>query len=247
MLHSLKRSLVALAVASLVPALVHATTFDGKPKILLHLTHPTTKGILCDRGQIDDCQNAVVNGDLYPNGKSYFLFVEVAKGSVMNSVAGLQLSIDYDRVAGSGVDVFLWIYCAQAHYEAAGIYGAWPAPLSNNLITWNTVDNCQRVEAAIAGYFYLAAYSPDTFRVLPRIVGGNVSQVADCDAVVQTLSTADLGRVAFSSGAVTPGCNPCVEDCTTQTPRGNPIQPESVPVQASTWGAIKALYGTTAM
>jgi hypothetical protein len=214
-----------------------------EPKILLHLTHPTTKGILCDRGTLTDCTQAVVNGDLYPNGKSYFLFVEVGRGDSMPSLGGVQLGIDYDPAPGSGVDVFTWTYCGDMHYAStAGPHGGWPAPLSGNTITWNVRSNCQTSPVAVAGYFYMAAYSPDVFHVIPR-PADRMALVADCQAVESMpLALRSLGRVAFSSGAATPGCNPCVENCTTTSPRGNPIKPQEVPTVPVTWGAIKMLY-----
>ena len=233
--------LAALLVA-FVPAGSTAATHDGKPKILLHLTHPTTKGILCDRGALTDCSDADVNGDLYPNGKAYFLYVEVARGDLPD-LAGMQLSVDYDRAPLSGVDIFGWTYCVEAHFEAPGPYGAWPAPLSSNLMVWDASTNCQSGETAIAGYFYLAAYTPDVFRILPRQVD-QASRVGSCDAVTRTLAARDIGRVAFSSGAATPGCNPCVEDCTTTTPLGKAIPPASVPVLTATWSSVKSLFST---
>jgi hypothetical protein len=239
------RKLLPLVLAMLlVPCLCQAAVNPHTPKIFLHLTYPTTKGILCDNGKTS-CVDAVVNGDLYPNGKSYFLYLEVAKGDLLRGILGLQLSIDYDAAAGSGVDVFGWTYCVDAHYEYAGPNGDWPAALSNNLLVWRSDIHCQTGATAVAGYFYLAAYSPDVFRVIPRIVDG-YAKVADCNgAESRPLEPGELGRVAFSAGAATPGCNPCVDDCTTSSPHGNPIQPQVVPVQATTWSHIKSLYNPT--
>jgi hypothetical protein len=229
-------------LALLVPAAVSAGIADpAAPRIFLHLTHPTTKGILCDRGAIDDCTQAVVNGDLYPNGLAYFLYVEVSRGA-LPSIAGIQLGVSYDPVTLSGVDVFGWTYCLDAHFASDGPHGAWPAPGSGNLMTWFADANCQTGPTTVAGYFYLAAYSPDVFRVLPRPVDGRAA-VATCEAEVSVVPPSNLGRVAFSSGAVTPGCNPCVDDCTTTTPQGNPIQPLEVPTVAVTWSSVKSLFG----
>jgi hypothetical protein len=231
---------VAALLTVLLPVAGSAAPHDGKPKILLHLTHPTTKGILCDRGIVANCTDADVNGDLYPNGKSYFLYVQVAPGD-LGDIAGLQLSVDYDSAPHSGVDIFGWTYCVDAHFEAPGIHGSWPAPLSSNLLTWDVTAHCQSGETAIAGYFYMAAYTPDVFRLLPRQNDG-ISAVASCDFDIAELGPGDLGRIAFSSAASTPGCNPCVEDCTTATPAGKAIAPASVPVVTTTWTALKNLY-----
>jgi len=237
--------LVACVLAALLlPSLAHAVPWDGKPKILLHLSYPTTKGLECARGALTDCRGAVVNGDLYPDGNAYFLYVLVAMDPAYGpEIAGLQLSVDYNAAPHAGVDVYTWTYCADAHWEAPGVNGVWPAPLSNNIITWNRVENCQASETAVAGYFYLVAYTADVFRVVPRVIDNKV-KVADCYSKEYVLSANDIGRVAFSSGAVTAGCNPCVENCTTSAPQGNPIARKQVPVLPVTWGRIKATFAS---
>ena len=98
-------------------------------------------------------------------------------------------------------------------------------------MTWEPVGNCQ-TGAAVAGFFYLAAYSPDVLKVIPR-PADEIAQVATCDPIVEhTLTPNDLGYVAFSPGAVVPGCNPCVRNCDEAAP---------VPVRPTTWSAIKSL------
>lgn len=243
----LKKCFLLAFGAVTIATAAKASSFDGRPKILLHLTHPTTKGILCERGRITDCREAMINADLYPNGKSYFLYVEVHQGDddaglgSWRRLAGVQFSVDYDAAPGSGVDIFTWTYCTDLHFSADGVNGPWPSPLSSNLLTWDPYNNCQNDEVAIVGYFYLAAYSPDVVRVLPRVVDGQ-SKLADCAGSEFLLHGADLGRVAFSSAAATPGCNPCVENCITLSPRGNPLPPASVPVLVTTWSSLKNLY-----
>ena len=238
---SCRKVAVPVAMAFLLPSLASATVRNPTaPKILLHLTHPTTKGILCDRGIVSDCTEAVVNGDLWPNGKSYFLYVEVYRGDLPD-IAGLQLGIEYDPASSSGVDVFGWTYCLDVSFNSPGPFGPWPTSGSGNLMTWDRSLNCQTGTTSIAGYFYLAAYSDDVIQVVPRQVDSK-AKVADCAARERLLTVSDLGRVAFSSGAATPGCNPCVDDCTTTTPQGNPIKPESVPTLPTTWSSVKSLF-----
>ena len=36
---------------------------------------------------------------------------------------------------------------------------SWPDPQSGNLITWDSTRRCQTGSVAIAGYFYVGAYS----------------------------------------------------------------------------------------
>jgi hypothetical protein len=107
----------------------------------------------------------------------------------------------------------------------------WPRPGGGNMITWDTTTRCQSSQMAVAGYFYLAAYSADRLSVIPRPVDGRAT-VANCQAYETVLSDSELGYVSFSSTAGTAGCNPCTADCRGRT----------IPVIPTTWGGIKALY-----
>ena len=59
------------------------------------------------------------------------------------------------------------------------------------------------------------------------------AKVADCSGAETVVVGEDgLGYVTFSPGGAAGGCNPCLADCA-----------GPVPVEKTTWGAIKALYG----
>jgi len=212
---------------------------DYSARILLHLTQPLSKDA-CLNGRLSDCRDASVSGALSgSSGPWYYAYVLVARGSI-SSVAGLQLGISYDHNQagdmsdGKGVDIFSWNFCADRQFPTPAGFppGApnWPEPGSGNLITWYLDTNCQFGETAVAGYFYLAAYSPDVLRITARPVDGKAA-VADCIPRVYDMEAGDLGFATFSDGARIPGCNPCITDCVSPTP-----------IRETTWGAIKSLF-----
>src|SRR5262245_6965478 len=133
-MHSLRLSRLPLLLILLTAAVgtARATPYDNKPKILLHLTYPTTKGDLCQLGQLSDCRDAAVNGDVEVSPSGYFVYLIVAKGNAVD-IAGLQLSIDYNPAPHAGVDIYGWGMCADAQWDYAGVNGQWPASGSNNL------------------------------------------------------------------------------------------------------------------
>jgi hypothetical protein len=215
---------------------LQAAPFDGRPKILLHVSAPTAKNA-CSLGRLSNCGNARAQGDLYPN--LYWVFLLAAKGS-QPSVGSLECGVQYeegreqDISDGIGVDIFAWAPCQTRQSPLPG-FNPWPAPGSGNLISWNPVDSCQTGEVAVAGYFYVGAYSLDTLRVVPSPVDG-IAKMADCSGTVTQLRDNDLGFAIFSPHQTIPGCNPCVELC----------PPEGVPAVQSTWSAVKTRVWRTA-
>lgn len=85
-------------------------------------------------------------------------------------------------------------------------------------------------EVGVSGYFYVAAYAPDTLRVIARPSSG-IARLDPCNGDSRTLATTELGWVAFSDGQSAPGCNPCVESCD-----GPPIA-----VRGASWSRVKTL------
>lgn len=201
-------------------------------RIALHLTSVTSKNA-CARPQAKpSCSFTVTSGDLSP--ATYFAYLLVQEGDPSDGIGGLQCGLSYNGAAGAGVDVFGWTSCATLEFPSGG----WPGNGSGNLITWDVTNACQRTEpggggsgvVATAGYFYLAAYSPDVLEITPRPVDGS-AKVADCSGREYTLEgngvhhdPSYLGRAAFSAGGVTPGYNPCTApameppDCTISGP-----------------------------
>jgi DNA-binding beta-propeller fold protein YncE len=168
----------------------------------------------------------------------YFVCLVVARGTG-SFLAGLQCGVDYpdepsDASSGSVVEVFDWHLCADLEFPTpAGTPAgapAWPGPGSGNLITWDPIDNCQRLDLAVAGYFYVGAYAAATFQITKRPVD-DAAKVAYCATSGEVgLTKDDLGFVSFSAGGLALGCNPVLAGCA-----------ELVAVRPTTWSAIKSM------
>jgi hypothetical protein len=148
-------------------------------------------------------------------------------------LTGFQVGIDHRSAGpGNGLGIWSWRACGTLEFPTKG----WPASGTGNTITWATSD-CQRDHLVSAGYFYLTAYSPAIMAITGYPTTGRV-KVADCEgAEVEPALEIGLDRVGWTSfggaasGPDADGCNPAVESC----------EPP-VPVRATTWGAIKAMY-----
>jgi DNA-binding beta-propeller fold protein YncE len=207
-------------------------------KLVLHLTSPVSKNE-CANGLLTDCRNAVTSGGLStPDGPWYFAWLLAVRGNI-SSLSGIQFGITYDQGGANdasnsrAIDIFSWTLCGDREFPSppGDPPGApqWPGPGSGTIITWNYLTNCQFGDLAVAGYFYLGAYSPDVLRLTERPID-NLAAVADCVPVAWPLEAGDLGFVTFSPGAM-PGCNPCLMDCVSPTR-----------IQGTTWSSIKALF-----
>jgi hypothetical protein len=183
---------------------------NSQAKIVLHLTSPTTKNQCFDAPSLPTCDELVTGGQLYP--AAYFAYVLVADADRNKGLAGLQFGIEYDGALHSGVDILGWTLCATLNFS----YPGWPADGTGNLVTWDRINVCQRTEpggfgtgvVANAGYFYVAAYSPDELQIVPRQVDG-LAKVADCEAFEYIIPASALGLASFSDGGTAPGFNPC--------------------------------------
>jgi hypothetical protein len=239
---TLDRSILAIAAALVLGTLTlsattaGATSFDEKPKLLLHLKALTTKNQCTTWGNLTDCNAAVIQGGLSAptTGPFYYMYLLVATGSLRGTdlggqdqgIAGTQCGIQYNNAANAGVDVFTWTLCATLEFSSTG----WPASGGGNLITWDSTNKCQKGEVAVAGYFYCGAYTADVFNVTTRPVD-HAAKVADCASQEIVLEAdRDLGSAEFSTAGTEGGCNPCLAGC-------------GVPVKATTWSQIKGIYG----
>lgn len=199
------------------------------PKILLHLTATVAKNP-CAAGFLANCTTAVTNGEL---NRPTFAYLLVQPANVPD-LAGVQCGIRYengqpgDEANGTGIDIFAWTLCATLEFPTEGP-DKWPKPGGGNLITWDRVNNCQST-IAVAGFFYLTAYSADRLILTERPVDG-LAKVARCTAEEFNVVPGNLGFASFSAGAVTAGCTPCYTPC---------AQP--VPIQVTTWSGIKTLF-----
>jgi hypothetical protein len=225
--------LLALGAISLVAGPAAAAVNPNSPKVLLHVKATTVKNQCSIAALADVCANAVTKGAVSPT-TFYHVQLITARGDSLDmdsGIAGVQIGLDYQGGASpdggfSPISIFGWTLCATLEFASPN--PAWPAPGSGNLITWDAVGSCQRTQLAIAGYFYMGAYGPGTLRLTPRPADG-VAKVADCGSVEVILPEGALGFAAFSAGAVTEGCNPCLVDCA------------PVAVAPTTWSKVKNL------
>lgn len=201
--------------------------------LVLHATGPTIKNVCNSSITRPGCANLVYNNlALYPS--LYYVHLLVKQGNVAAGVGGLQCGIQYDAAPQSGLDVFGWSLCATLEFVSTG----WPAAGGGNLITWDTTTKCQRFVpsgddpqngvTALAGYFYVGAYTPDIMRLVPRPVDGQ-AKVADCTANEDLIAGVGFPGPISHLGAISFG-----------GPGGSPSICGGDPVEASTWGAIKA-------
>lgn len=189
------------------------------PRMALHLL-PVTGKNACERSAAAPACNAIVTrGDLYP--ASYFGYLLVTSADPTAGLAGLELGLEYNGAPHQGVDILTWVNCASLNFPQLG----WPAAGTGNVITWDSHVRCQRNEpagpgtgvVAAAGYFYLAAYSADVLRIVPRQLN-NLAAIANCSNVEvhmegdgQHHDPSLLGAATFSSGGGSPGFNPCAD------------------------------------
>lgn len=230
---------IALGIVFAFTTPASATSFDNRPKILLHVKSKTSKNP-CNFGSVNDCQTDVVVKatltDVNDPNTFYFVYLLAVKASIPN-LAGLQCGIQYEGGANpsggeSPINIAEWKNCATLEFPTPGA-DAWPRPGGGNLITWDAVNSCQTGEVGVAGYFYLGAYAPATMRLTTRPASG-LATLADCSDPPnesEPLLTKDLGFVAFSAGAVTEGCNSCAVECM------------PVAVAATSWSGVKSLLG----
>lgn len=207
--------LVAFGLGRTAPAA--AAPNDDRPKILLHV-RPAGQSEPCQAGLLDDCRYAETSARVAAgrNGPFYYVYLLAARGR-MENISRLRCGINYQKGRpggqrdGRGVDILGWNLCADIQF-ASPVGPLWPAPGSGSIVYWDGAEHCQRGEVAVAGYFYMAAYDPDTLRVIADPTDRLVD-LFKCDPGSEFLGPEDLGYVTFSAGGGEAGCNPCKEDC----------------------------------
>jgi hypothetical protein len=165
------------------------------------------------------------------------VYLVVARAYPGPGIAGVSCGISYNATSGAGVDVLGWTLCADLEFTNSGLNGEWPASGGGNRITWVSTTNCQRTVIdpdgvhAIAGVFYVYAYSEDYFSLdLNQNLQFPEFAVADCSAQVTYLSVSEpqpyghAGCVGFG----TLGWTPCYGGF--------------IPTESMTWGKLKTKY-----
>jgi hypothetical protein len=233
---------VAAAFLVAGPLLVSARPAGAtptQPKLLVHVTSPTTKNA-CDAGGLTACEQAVTTGIL---ATDYYVHVLVEPGTEIrdsgDGIGGVQFGIRYQGVVDpvgnpttDGINIFSWTLCGTL--EFASPQPAWPGPESGNLITWDTANNC-RTTLTSAGYFYMAAYANAILCLRTRPVD-MLAKVVTCQLQERLLGgDGSFGAAAFNSVGGASGCNPCnTFDCL-------PCRPDAV--EPTTWSRIKSQVG----
>jgi hypothetical protein len=204
--------------------------------VLLHIGNVVASPEACTSAP-ENPRDVITSGEAADDGSArYFVYILGANKNPDEfnaDMSGFQLAIDYTAGSGpaDGLKVLDWQHCSDLEFPRDD----WPEPGSGNTITW-AVDTCQMEKIAVAGYFYVSAYTSSTMSIVPFPVTG-VVKVANCRGEEQNLiplQSSHVGWVSLGGGAIgsdTNGCNPVLESCTVLTP----TQPVS-------WGRLKQMY-----
>lgn len=192
-----------------------------EPRILVHLAAATTKTGSCTPA-IADCTSPSVNvfGLTYNVATElyYFAYVLVAGHEATPGLNEIKFAVDYARGTGEGVDVFAWTTCATSLGEAD-----WYVSGAGNQIRW---EDCPKSDVAVAGYFYMTAYTPGKIGIVPP-PGEGPATLTSCGGQPVEIPIGHLGFAGFGDQQ---GCNPCRDEC------------DYVAVQPTTWGSLKARF-----
>ena len=220
-------ALTAAVSLVLVGGAVAGTQNDAV--IALHpVTHLTKGDPGCAGAPTIPCSDYLKTWPLHVSTNLFLVTARAMDAS--RGIAGMSCGILYNN-AHTKLFNPTWSLCADLQFTNAGVNGEWPASGGGNRITWVSTTNCQRTVYggdgvhAVAGFFYIYAYSADTFAITPNL---NLQipelAVADCSASTTYLPM-DGSRSAVC-GFGMDGYNPC----------------EAVPVQATTWGKVKSQF-----
>lgn len=230
-------ALAAVFALMSLPGNVLAQGPNEYAKIVTHLvtTAQAGRNPCASSKATPKCSEMVTKGTLFP--ETYYAFICVTDGDRSVGIAGMQFGIEYNSATNQGVDIWEWTMCAALEFPQPA--PPWPSSRGGNLITWDGANACERDEpggsgtgvTAVAGYFYMTAYTPDVLKITVRPVDG-LAKVADCEAFESILEgpgapvfpKSHLGFASFSEGATVAGYNPCGI---------------AKPVQDATWGEVK--------
>jgi hypothetical protein len=213
------------------------------PKIAMHAKAHTSKTPTQCTSQSPTipCSQYVTS---WPVSSPADVYIVVAQAEAEPGVAGLQCGIDFDGRPGQGVDVMGFEVCADFQFANPGSGGeVWPEAGSGIILMWEPTLNCQRTVIgsdgvhAVAGCFYVYAYSGDVLRVIPDYTHppGPQVKVWDCSGVTTDLlyvpGWVNTSRIAFGPDYLDQGCNPCLVICA-----------EPVAVKNTSWGRLKTRF-----
>lgn len=234
-------TMLLAGIASVAVATGAHAAGNANAKLMLHALTTTTKAPCSRTANIPaSCSGytaGIDNKGLYPSlFYTYLLAVNGDLTPVTGGIAGVQCGVAFNGAPGVGVDVYGWNLCATLEFASTG----WPQSGGGNLITWNTglpqctapPGNATIGAVAVAGYFYVGAYTPDLMRVTVRPVD-NTAKVANCASFEDIIyvdpndATTFLGAVGFGQ----PGINPCGRE-------------RPVGVENATWSGVKNLVGS---
>jgi hypothetical protein len=168
------------------------------PSIFLHLGSPTSKNS-CETDTPSECSEVRTAGDVSLEGREYFVYVIVEKGS-WPRVQFLKFGIQYgtglpeEMSDRRGIDVISWKRCADvqlvsddvkvapgASHDGCGRlihpvplvatdWSAWPEPGSFIEVGWSEP---QEADLLVAGYLHILAFSEDTLSITGIPEGGD--------------------------------------------------------------------------
>lgn len=172
-----------------------------------------------------------------------YIYVFVCNGGTNPGVGGLEFGLQYEGSydpdgLARPVDIFAWHLCADSEFPTPD----WPNPGSGNRVVWSW-QHCPNQPGgpadpysvfALAGYFYITAYSPSLVRLAPHPTSQQ-AKVVSCAGQEDTIfplptgRSVSLGSVYFSPNASGSGINPCF---------GGVV----VPSAPTTWSHLKAIH-----
>jgi NHL repeat len=211
--------------------------------VMLHIAPPVPSGNACAL-TLASSTDIVTRANASRDGSArYFVYLLASPEQFVGApeeeqpgLAGLQLGIDYKerKDPQDGLHIFSWQSCSDLEWRQ----DTWPEPGSGNTITWVAPENCNKNPIVVAGYFYVAAYSP-SFLAVTGYPTTDLVKTATCSAAESIPDRAigfdRVGWVSVGGGAIgadTDGCNPLLEPCVSQPVAANP----------TSWGQLKSKF-----
>lgn len=206
-----------------IPDFAHAQIQE--PKILLHAQTPTTKNPCADSPSNVNCQTGGIQPPLTVNwpadGSPAHVYAMLTNVSIeQNGLRAAVFGIEYQNALVSA-----WDACGNLSTPSSN----WPGSGEGIVVTFQTcqTDNSFGYRNALLGYFYIASYADDLFRITPRIVTPTPELAyANCSLETFPINPSDgTGAVGFGS---TEGSIPC--------------NMPPIAVEPGTWGGVKKLF-----